>query len=207
MIIKASPLIIPRYGHRHRLSIGILGGSFNPAHEGHAHIARQALAHARLNQVWLMVSPGNPLKPSKGMAPFAQRLASAARQADGHRLIATAIEAQLGTRYTINTLTALQTRFPRARFVWLMGADNLAQLPKWRRWRQLAARVPMLVLPRPGETRKALASQAAHTLAKYRQSARATLKLAQMTSPAWSLLPVREHAASATAIRQANNRS
>lgn len=182
--------------------MGVLGGSFNPAHAGHIHIARQALAHAGLDQVWLMVSPGNPLKPAQGMAPFAARLASARHMADGKRLLATDIEASLGTCYTADTLAKLQTRFPRVKFVWLMGADNLAQLPKWRRWRELAARVPLLVLPRPGETRKALSGRAAKALGKYRLLARAGLKLAQMESPAWSLLAVREHSASATALRR-----
>ena len=103
---------IPRYGHRHRLRVGLLGGSFNPAHEGHLHVARQAMTHLRLDQLWLMVSPGNPLKPTNGMAPFAQRLASAENIADGRRIIATDIEQRLGTRYTKDTMRALTRRFP-----------------------------------------------------------------------------------------------
>ena len=123
------------WGDRRRVRIGLLGGSFNPAHSGHRHVAERALAALGLDQVWLLVSPGNPLKPSRGMAPFAARLASARRIADGRRVVATGIEARLGTRYTADTLAELRRRFPRARFVLLLGADNLEQLPRWRRWR------------------------------------------------------------------------
>jgi nicotinate-nucleotide adenylyltransferase len=148
-----------------------------------------------------MVSPGNPLKPRAGMAPFAARLASAARLADGRRIIATGIEQRLGTRYTIATMGKLKQRFPRARFVWLIGADNLAQLPKWRNWSQIMRTMPLLVVPRPGHTRRALAGQAAARFAQYRLPARAALKLAAQGAPAWTLLPVREHPASATELR------
>jgi nicotinate-nucleotide adenylyltransferase len=137
--------------------VGILGGSFNPAHQGHLHIARLALRRLRLHQVWLMVSPGNPLKPSAGMASFADRLASARAICDGRHVIATGIEAALGTRYTFATLAALRRRFPLARFVWLMGADNLEQLPRWNRWREIAGRARFAVLPRPSYNHRALA--------------------------------------------------
>ena len=107
------------------MRIGLLGGSFNPAHAGHRHVIEQARRRLRLHQVWLLVSPGNPLKPQHGMAPFDQRLASARNLADGRRVVASAIEAVFGTRYTIDTLRRLLRRFPRVRFVWLMGADIL----------------------------------------------------------------------------------
>jgi nicotinate-nucleotide adenylyltransferase len=194
-------LLIPRFGHRYKINIGLLGGSFNPAHEGHLHVARQAMAHGGLDQLWLMVSPGNPLKSVEGMAPFASRLASAGRIADGRRIIATDIEARIGTRYTVDTLRTLRRRFPRAEFVWLMGADNLRQLPKWGRWTEIMAAMPMLVLPRPGQTRAALAGRAAARYAKHRLPARAGLKLAAKAAPAWILLPVKENPASATALR------
>jgi nicotinate-nucleotide adenylyltransferase len=122
--------------------------------------------------VWLLVSPGNPLKPVAGMAPLAARLASARRIADGRRIVATAIEADLGTRYTADTLAALRRRFPRARFVWLMGADNLEQLPRWRRWRQIVASMPFAVVPRPTYNHRALASLAAYRLRRSRRAAR-----------------------------------
>src|SRR5918997_303056 len=148
-------------GDGRRVRIGLLGGSFNPAHEGHRHVAERALAALGLDQVWLLVSPGNPLKPRRGMAPFAARLASARRFADGRRVVATGIEAELGTRYTVDTLALLRRRFPRARFALLLGADNLEQLPRWRRWREIARTTPVAVVPRPGATRRALAGQAA----------------------------------------------
>ena len=124
------------------MRVGLLGGSFNPAHDGHRHVAELALRHLRLDQVWLLVSPGNPLKPGDGMAPLADRLAAAARIGDGRRVVATGIEAALGTRYTVDTLRVLLRRFPRVRFVWIMGADILVQLPRWRRWTDIVRRLP-----------------------------------------------------------------
>ncbi len=185
------------------MRIGLLGGSFNPLHEGHLHVARIALRLLRLQQIWLLVSPGNPLKPAKGMAPFATRLQQAAAQVDGRRILATGIEAGLGTRYTADTLAALLIRFPRARFVWLMGADNLEQLPHWRHWRNIAAQVAIAVLPRPTYNHRALSGQAARTLRAMRLPARAAPVLANATPPAWVFLPTPQHTASATAIRAA----
>ena len=190
------------WGDRRRARIGLLGGSFNPAHAGHRHIAERARRALGLDQVWLMVSPGNPLKPGRGMAPLARRLASACEQADGVRVIATDIEARLGTRYTVDTLAALRRRFPRARFVLLIGADNLTQLPRWKRWRRIAREVPIAVLPRPGETRRALAGRAARTLARHRQRPAALLAGDAAHAP-WAWVAAREHPASATAIRAA----
>ena len=112
------------------------------------------MVHCGLHQLWLMVSPGNPLKPALGMAPLSERLASARRIADGRRIIATDIERHLHTTYTAKTLKALRKKFPRAEFIWLMGADNLSQLPKWGRWLAIAGAMPMLILPRPKETRR-----------------------------------------------------
>ncbi len=155
-----------------------------------------------LDQLWLMVSPGNPLKPAGGMAPLAERLASARRLADGRRIIATDIESRLGTRYTIDTMRELKRRFPRARFVWLMGADNLIQLPRWGCWLGITRAMPMLVVPRPGFTRRALASQAAQRQQKYRLAARSGLCLPWQAPPAWILLPVRENPVSATELRR-----
>jgi nicotinate-nucleotide adenylyltransferase len=191
--------INPR-GHRYRRRIGLLGGSFNPAHEGHRHVAEVVRRALKLDQVWLMVSPGNPLKPRQGMAPLAERLASARRIADGRRVIATAIEGDLGTRYTVDTLAALHRRFPRARFVFVIGADNLVQLPRWQGWGRIAATTPLAVLPRPGWTRKALAGQAAERLRRHRRRPGALLAGTPHHAP-WAFVPAAEHAASATAIR------
>jgi len=160
------------------------------------------MMRAGLDRLWLMVSPGNPLKDPASMAPFAQRLESARRIADGRRIIATDIEARLGTRYTADTMRALKRRFPGQKFVWLMGADNLLQLPQWGRWLEIAHAMPMLVVPRPGATRRALAGQAVKRFAKYRLPARSGLCLPGAPAPAWILLPVKENPASATALRQ-----
>ena len=119
------------------MRVGLLGGSFNPAHEGHRHIAMLARRALRLDQVWLLVSPGNPLKPRDGMAPLEKRLAGARRIGDGRRVLASGIEAEFHTRYTVDTLGLLMRRFPRIQFVWIMGADILEQLPQWRRWQDI----------------------------------------------------------------------
>jgi nicotinate-nucleotide adenylyltransferase len=183
------------------MRIGLLGGSFNPAHAGHLHIARTALRRLRLDQVWLLVSPGNPLKLACGMAPPPERLASARAIADGRRIVATGIEGHLGTRYTFATLRELQRRFPSARFVWLMGADNLAQLPRWKRWTDVARGVSFAVLPRPTYNHRALAGKAAYRLRTARRTERMAPALAASGSPAWVFIPVSQHPASASAIR------
>ena len=183
------------------MRIGLLGGSFNPAHEGHRHVIDIERRRLRLAQVWLLVSPGNVLKPAHGMAPLARRLASARGIADGRRSIASAIEAVFGTRYTIDTLRRLLRQFPRAHFVWLMGADILEQLPHWRRWLEFARRISIAVLPRPGYNHRALAGRAARRLARARLPARAAPVLAERATPAWVFLCVPQHAASASAIR------
>lgn len=194
---------IPARGDRRRIRIGLLGGSFNPVHEGHLHVARLALRQLRLQQVWLLVSPGNPLKPAKGMAGFEVRLKGAKALADGRRVVATGIEAAMGTRFTADTLVGLKRRFPCAQFVWLMGADNLVQLPQWSRWARIVASVPFAVMPRPSYNPAALAGLAARRLRFCRLPAREAPVLAGVAPPAWVFLPARQNAASATAIRAA----
>jgi nicotinate-nucleotide adenylyltransferase len=193
---------IPRFGDRRRMRIGLLGGSFNPAHGGHLHVAELALRRLRLDQVWLLVSPGNPLKPTAGMAPFAKRLASAGRIGDGRRVVATGIEASFRTRYTVDTMRLLLQYFPCVRFVWIMGADILEQLPHWRRWMDIVRRLAFVVLPRPRYSNRALAGQAAHRLRAGRRPVREA-PLLPGTAPGWVFLPARQTAISATAIRQA----
>ncbi len=194
---------IPHFGHRHRLRVGVLGGSFNPAHDGHRELAALALQRLRLDQVWLLVSPGNPLKRTDGMAPLADRLASARAIADGRRVVATAIERSLGTRYTADTLSALRRLFPRVQFVWLMGADILAELPRWRRWMGVVHAVPFAAVPRPGYNRLALAGQAARRLRRHWRPARQAPVLPGQPAPAWTFLPAPQNAISATALRAA----
>ena len=192
---------IPRFGDRRRMRVGLLGGSFNPAHDGHRHVAKLALRQLRLDQVWLLVSPGNPLKSVDGMAPLAKRLAAAARIGDGRRVVATGVEAALGTRYTDDTLRVLLRRFPRVRFVWIMGADILAEFPHWRRWTDIARRLPFVVLPRPYYTNRACGKgrvSATGCAPACPRSAVAAGQRAGLGVPARS-----ETAVSATAIRQA----
>lgn len=165
-------------------------------------MADLAIRRLRLDQVWLLVSPGNPLKPRKGMAPFAQRLASAAAIGDGRRIVATGLEAAFHTRYTVDTLRELMRRFPRVGFVWIMGADILQELPRWRRWLDIVRRVPFVVLPRPSYTHRALAGQAAHRLGRWRRPVRQA-RLLPNDPPGWAFLPARQNATSATAIRAA----
>ena len=137
------------------------------------------------------------------MAPFADRLASAAAVADGRRVVATGIEAKLHTRYSIDTLRALQRLFPRVEFVWVMGADILEELPRWRRWLELAANVPLAVLPRETYNQRALAGLAAHRLHRGLRRDREATMLAGAVPPAWTFLDSPQHPASASAIRAA----
>jgi nicotinate-nucleotide adenylyltransferase len=181
--------------------VGILGGSFNPAHEGHRHVAELALARLGLDQIWLLVSPGNPLKPVAGMAPFQERMTGAVAIGDGRRVIATSIEAAIGTHYSVDTLRVLHRRFPRVRFVWVAGADILTQLPRWRRWREIVRDLPFVVLPRPGYTLPALAGQAARRLRGGRRPAHEAPVLSRSRS-GWVFLPTPQNATSATAIRE-----
>ena len=133
------------------LCIGLLGGSFNPAHSGHLYVSETAIKRLNLHAVWWLVSPGNPLKAEAGMAPFAARLKSAWAIAAHHpRIHVSGLEQALGTRYTIDTVAALERRFPQVQFIWLMGSDNLAQFSRWRRWQELARKVPIAVVQRPG---------------------------------------------------------
>jgi len=183
------------------MRVGLLGGSFNPAHAGHRHVADIARKKLCLDQIWLLVSPGNPLKPARGMAPFKARLASARAIADGRRVIATGIEEHLHTRYTVDTLRTLRIRFPRVRFVWLMGADNLVQLPVWNEWLEIARHSVFAVLPRPTYNHRALAGQAAQRLRPARRPERSAPALAGLTAPSWVFLPAPQNYESATAIR------
>jgi nicotinate-nucleotide adenylyltransferase len=188
-------------GRRHR-RIGLLGGSFNPAHGGHLHIARLALQRLDLDEVWWLVAPQNPLKPSDDMAPFAERFARAEAVAAADRRIRVSdIESRLGTIYTADTLVRLRRRFPRVRFVWLMGGDNLAQLPRWQRWTEIFATMPVAVFDRPTYSRRALAGLAAHRYARARVPHRQIRRLAEMPPPAWVYFHTRLDARSATQIR------
>lgn len=183
--------------------IGLLGGSFNPAHEGHLHISLAALRLLKLDAVWWLISPQNPLKSADGMAPLAARKATAAAVARHPRIHATDIEQSLRTRYTADTLAKLKARFPSVRFVWLMGADNLIQLPHWARWQEIAASVPIAVFGRPAYSTRAMQGKATLRYARNRVSGMNAGRLAYRAPPAWSFFPIRSHNASSTALREA----
>ena len=185
-------------------TIGLLGGSFNPAHGGHRRISLFARAALGLDAVWWLVSPGNPLKPKAGMAPLAARLGSAHRQARRAPIVPTAIERELGTRFTVDTLRKLQRRYPKHRFVWLMGSDNLAQFDRWRAWRSIARAMPIAVIARPGYDGAALASPAGAWLGRYRRSAASLKHRAGWSAPALIHLRFDPDPRSATAIRRAD---
>lgn len=181
--------------------IGLLGGSFNPAHQGHRDISLAALKYLDLDEIWWMVSPQNPLKPVAGMAPFADRLKSAAAMARHPRIRVTDIESRLGTRFTADTLKALVTRFPSSRFVWLMGADNLAQISSWRDWTKIFHLTPIAVFDRPSYTNRALTALAARRFQRARKREAALKMLAATPPPAWVFVHHRLNPISATAIR------
>ncbi|MEL3889552.1 nicotinate-nucleotide adenylyltransferase [Ferrovibrio sp. MS7] len=183
------------------MRIGLLGGSFNPAHAAHREISLAALHRLGLDQVWWLVSPQNPLKPIKGMAPLRQRLAEARRIAAHPRIIVTALEQKLGTRYTVDTLSHLRRHYPSLRFVWLMGADNLSQMRHWQDWRHIAALMPIAVLDRPGYSLKASNSLVAQVLRPHRAAQHDATALASRPTPAFIYLKTKLNPLSATAIR------
>lgn len=182
--------------------VGLLGGSFDPPHWGHAHITRRALRRFGLDQVWWVVSPGNPLKPD-APAALARRLAACGEVIDHPRVRVTDIEARLGTRYTADTLARLTALYPGVRFVWLMGADNLASFHRWEHWRSIIEGVPVGVLSRPGAQIAAGLSPAARAYARYRLPVEAARLLPGARAPAWVLLSGPMVEASSTALRQA----
>ncbi len=184
------------------LTVGLLGGSFDPPHEGHVHVTRWALRRLGLKRVWWLVSPGNPLK-ARGPATLEARLAACRAIMRHPRVDVTDLEARLGTRYTAETLAALTARFPEVRFVWLMGADNLAGFHRWERWRGIAATVPIGVLARPGAQLAAGLSPAARTLRRGRLPEAAAAGLASAKPPAWVLLTGPMSDLSSTDLRRA----
>ncbi|HVY99254.1 MAG TPA: nicotinate-nucleotide adenylyltransferase [Dongiaceae bacterium] len=181
--------------------IGLLGGSFNPAHQGHREISLAALALLGLDEVWWLVSPQNPLKPVAGMAPFAARVDAARKVAAHPRIKVTDIEAKLGTRYTADTLRRLCETHRDCHFVWLMGADNLVQIAAWKDWQQIFHRLPIAVFDRPTYTYRAMAAQAARRFQAFRRPEQAAGRLAITPPPAWTFMHHRLNPISATEIR------
>lgn len=183
--------------------VGILGGSFNPAHDGHLHISRLALDRLGLDELWWLVSPQNPLKAAEDMAPYAQRLETARAVAarDG-RIRVSDFEHQIASRYTIDTLTALKAQFPDHAFVWIIGADNLRQMPRWRHWSRIFRTVPIAVFPRAPYSLRALRGRAARRFKAAQLPSSAAARLVGKRAPAWVMLQEPLHGQSATSLRR-----
>lgn len=184
--------------------IGLLGGSFNPAHRGHRRISLAALAALGLDEVWWLVSPGNPLKAARGMAPYEARLGSARQQAKGAPIKVSDFERRAGTRYTVDTLAALQRRHANAQFIWLMGADTVAQFPQWRQWRTLAAMLPIAVIHRPGYDARARAVLAMGWLKWFVRPSSQAKRWTKWSAPAITFLRLPPDPTSATRLRARN---
>jgi nicotinate-nucleotide adenylyltransferase len=194
----------PGTGQHTGLRTGLLGGSFNPAHGGHRKISLSAMTALGLDEVWWLVSPGNPLKAAGGMAPLPARFRSALAQARRAPIRVSAIERELGSAYTVDTLRALARRWPSRRFVWLMGSDNLAQFHRWKHWRRIARTMPIAVIARPGYDAGAFASPAGAWLRRYRVDAASFRKRGEWSAPALIELRFDPDPRSATHIRRAD---
>ena len=181
--------------------IGLLGGSFNPAHRGHRRISLAAIEALGLDEVWWLVSPGNPLKAAKGMAPYKARLASAREQARGAPIRISDFEAGAGTRYTVDTLEMLKRRYPHISFIWLMGADTVAQFHHWKDWRRIAQMVPIAVISRPGYDGQARAARAMGWLRWFVRPAAKAKDWTEWSVPAITLLRLPPDPTTATRLR------
>lgn len=185
--------------------IGLYGGSFNPAHAGHLHVSRTALRRLRLDRVWWLVSPGNPLKDLGQLAPLDERIAIARRIAAHPRIDVTAFEAAIGRRYTVETLRWLRRRRPDLRFVWIMGADSLGSFHRWRHYQEIARLLPVAVIDRPGHTLTATAARAARAFAAARLPESEAATLPGRRPPAWVFLHGPRSTLSSTALRKGRN--
>ena len=180
--------------------IGLLGGSFDPPHSGHVHLTKEALKRLGLDQVWWLVSPGNPIKPNPP-APLSQRLQAARVLMQHPRVRITALEARFGTRATVDTLAELRRIYPKVRFVWLMGADNLAEFHLWERWQRIMVQVPVAVFARPGQRMPALTSRAARQFSRFRVPPTFIHRLGRCPPPSWTYLDMPMRRISSTAMR------
>ncbi len=183
------------------MTVGLFGGSFNPAHDGHAHVAETALRRIGLDRVIWLVSPQNPLKSADQMAPLADRMASARAMASGPSMIVSDFETRAGTQWTVDTLRALKARHPGVRFVWLMGSDNLASFHRWRGWTDIMTMMPMAVIARPGTMLESRSAPAARRFAGHRVSSREAQALPYLEAPAWTYLRAPLNGSSSTALR------
>jgi nicotinate-nucleotide adenylyltransferase len=183
------------------MAVGLFGGSFNPPHRGHALVAEIAMRRLRLDQLWWIVTPGNPLKASSELAPFSERLKLSEAVARDPRIKVTAFEARHDVRYTADTLALIKSRNPGVDFVWIMGADNLRDFHHWQRWRQIALTFPIAVIDRPGSTLSFLSSVVAKTFDYARIDEADAPRLARMKAPAWTFIHGPRSSLSSTAIR------
>jgi nicotinate-nucleotide adenylyltransferase len=190
---------IPLYTNGMR--IGLLGGSFNPPHIAHRAISLFAIKRLKLDRVWWLVSPGNPLKDHGPLHDLDQRAEAARQMANDPRIDVTCLEAVIGTRYTVDTITYLRRRTPGLRLVWIMGADNLAQFHRWQNWRRIASEVPIAVIDRPPQSFRAMAAPAAQALARYRLPENQAGRLADQHAPAWVFLTGMKLSLSSTGLR------
>ena len=182
--------------------IGIMGGSFNPPHDGHRIVAETALKRLRLDQLWWVVTPGNPLKSKSGLPSAAHRIGAAREFARGPRMKLTAFEQELGTPYTAATLAFLKRRHARVHFVWIMGADNLAHFDRWQHWRSIAAGFPLAIVDRPGWRFKALSGRAAQSLQASRCREPDAALLSRRPAPSWMFLTARLSPLSSSDLRE-----
>lgn len=183
------------------MKIGLFGGSFNPPHQGHVHVCELALRRVKLDQIWWLVTPGNPLKDHSELAPFDERIKACREIVQHPRIKITAIEALLNVRYTADTLRLLKQMRSRLKFVWIMGADNLAGFHRWQDWRNIAAMMPMVVIDRPGSTLSYLSAPAALTLSRYRQDEEDAAMLPNLDPPAWTFIHGPRNSLSSTRLR------
>jgi nicotinate-nucleotide adenylyltransferase len=186
--------------------IGLLGGSFNPAHQGHLEISQTAINVLELDQVLWLVSPGNPLKNDNEMTPFDERFSSAENMALDPKVLVTDIESEMGTKFTIDTLESLKVKYPNTHFIWLMGADNLEQFNKWKDWRKIADTVPFAIFNRPSYSSANETSVAATELKEYRIKTSEAHTLYNLTPPAWVYYQKTDNPLSSTEIRRNNKR-
>jgi len=205
--MTAPEAVPPRYLRmphvERRMQVGLFGGSFNPPHAGHALVAEIALRTLGLDQLWWMVTPGNPLKSGRELAPLGERIALSERIAQDPRIKVTAFEAAYRVRYTADTLALVRARNPGIDFVWIMGADNLAQFHRWQRWREIAMTMPIAVIDRPGSTLSFVSSVFAKTFDHARIDERDAGRLARRRPPAWTFIHGPRSSLSSTAIRAA----
>ncbi|MFK5980632.1 MAG: nicotinate-nucleotide adenylyltransferase [Rhizobiaceae bacterium] len=183
------------------MTIGLLGGSFNPPHEGHVHISELVLQRLQLHKVWWLASPGNPLKNNNKLPDLNERLTLCQKLVSNPKIEITGFEAKFHTRYTADTLALLKRIRPRLNFIWIMGADNLAQFHHWQDWRKIAAMMPMVVIDRPGSTLSFRSARAAQALARYRKDPDTITNLAFEKPPAWTFIHGPRSNLSSTAIR------